>query len=332
MPRAKGKRPKPRRARCRPERGWAAIASLELADKRIAYSVRVFDASEAGLVASAGFSAYAGLSALPLMADSAAAVATKAAAYRDSTTDTLVAPVQYRIRVSSPDEGASVRIGDTGSSGSRELGTIKNGTLDFPYIPFHKGAKIVVSISAKDRIPLDIPITLGEDAPDIVAPALQKQDKKDLLLGTGPGRLLGLGITYRLYLIPGWDFLFFNERLFAGYDFSPTSIPVVHLETWEGIGSYLLFPPQSRFRLGADIGWGILLSFTSASSSSFSASVFADIALIPMEAFLEYRLKSDVSVWVSARGEFSVSASGLLGWGWVGNGQPDLSVGLLWRR
>jgi hypothetical protein len=75
-----------------------------------------------------------------------------------------------------------------------------------------------------------------------------------------------------------------------------------------------------------------LASFSSSASPTSDNSVFMDVAIIPIEAFFEYRLKSGPTLWLSVRGAYSISSLGLLGWGWIGNGQPDLSVGLLWRR
>ena len=310
---------------------WAAFATFDVADKRLAYTLRVYDAPENALVASAGFSAYAGLTALPLIEDSAKAIAAKAAAYRDTARKSGGGPVQYRISVTSPDEGASVYIGDPGAPSSRAAGTIRDGGLLLPYVPFEKGTRIVIGIVAKDRLPTEVPVVLGDEAPNISIPALRKVDRGNLLIGPGPGRLLGLGATYRIYMRPDWNFIFVNERVFAGYDFSPGSIPLVHAETWEGLGSYLLFPPRSPFRLGVCIGCGFLFSFSSAASPTSDSSIFMDVAIIPIEGFFEYRFKTGPTLWFSARAEYSISPSGLLGLGWIGNGPPDLSAGLLWR-
>ena len=310
---------------------WAAFASFEVADKRIAYTLRVYDAQENALVASAGFSAFAGLTALPLIEDSAKAIAAKAAAYRDSARKSGGGPVQYRISVSSPDEGASVYIGDPGGPDTRAAGTIRDGGLLLPYVPFEKGTRIVIGVVAKDRLPIEVPVVLGDEAPTISVPALRKADRGNLLVGTGSGRLLGLGATYRIFMRPDWNFIFLNERVFAGYDFSRGSIPLVHAETWEGIGCYMLFPPQSPFRLGACIGCGFLFSFSSAASPTSDSSIFMDVAIIPIEGFFEYRFKTGPTLWFSVRGSYSISSSGLLGVGWIGNGTPDLSAGLLWR-
>ncbi len=312
--------------------GWAAVISLEVANKRIAYSLRVYEASETALVASSGFSSYAGLTALPLFADSARAVATKTAAFQYSPSSRIKGPIQYRISIESPDEGASVVIGTGGAWGSRNVGRIEIGTLVLPYIPFQKGTKIVVSLSKKDMVTIEVPIELGDEERHIAIPALQRREKENLLIGTGPGRLLGLGVTYRIFTRPDWDFIFFNERIFAGYDFSPGSIPLLHMETWEGLGWYLLFPPKSPFRMGACIGGGILFSFSSASSPTSSNSVFVDAAIIPIEGFMEYRFRSGPTLWFSVRGAFSINSSGLIGQGWIGGGQADLTAGLLWRR
>jgi hypothetical protein len=312
--------------------GWAAVAFLEVADKRIAYTLRVYEVSESALASSAGFSVYAGLAALPLMDDSAKTVASKAAAYRASPARGVGEIIQYRISLTSPDEGAAVYIGAAGAQGSRAVGIIEDGFLLLPYIPFEKNTRIVLSLSAKDRSSIDIPIELGDEAPKVAAPALKKVDKGNILVGTGPGRLLGLGMTYRYFFRPDWSFLFINERLFAGFDFTAGSKPLVHAETWEGFGWYLLFPPSSPFRAGACVGGGFLFSFSSADSPTTSNYAFLDIAILPIEAFCEYRFKSELTLWLSARGAYSIDSSGLLGRGWLGNGTPDLSAGLLWRR
>jgi hypothetical protein len=312
---------------------WAAVASFEIEDKRLSYTLSVYDAKASALIASAGFSTYAGITSLPLMDSSALTVASKTAAYRDAPPpDFNQAPIPYRISLISHDEGASVYIGEAGSPGSRLVGTIKEGSLLIPYIPFKKGTKIILNLTDKNKRPVCILVELGAEPPTIVAPALAKPEKENFLLGTGPGRLLGLGGTYRVFFRPDWSFFFVNERIFAGYDFSSSSSPLWHFETWEGLGWYLVFPPESRFRAGACVGWGLLASLSSASSPTSDNSLFMDYALLPIELFFEYRVGAGPSVFFSYRSAYSVSSSGLLGRGWMDNNGPDLTLGVLWRR
>ena len=212
------------------------------------------------------------------------------------------------------------------------MGVVENGSLLLPYIPFDKGTEVVISLSGKSRESIDIPIVLGDEAPEVTAPALRKTDGENFLVGTGPGRLLGLGLTYRVYTRPDWNFIFMKDRLFAGYDFNPTSIPLLHLETWYGLGWYLLFQPQSPFRMGACVGGGFLFSLSSATSPTSAYSVFLDVALMPIEGFFEYRFRNGPTVWLSIGGTYSINSSGLLGQGWIGGGAPDITAGLLWRR
>jgi hypothetical protein len=311
---------------------WVSFADLGLSEKRIAYTLRVYDAAESALAAAASFSTYAGLSSLPLMEDSAKSAAAKAAAYRAALAGEGGKPVQYRITLNSPDEGASVFIGPAGKAGSLAVGTIEGGALQLPYLPFAVGTKIVIGLSARGRRALEIPVELGEEAPTLEAHALSRIDRENLILGTGPGRLLGLGATYRYFLKSEWSFYFLNDRLFAGYDFQKASKPVLHLEAWEGLGSYLVLPPSSRFRLGACVGGGFLFTHLSGASSAASSAVFVDLALMPVEAFFEYRPARGPTYCLSMRGAYSLSSSGLLGRGWIGNGGPDLTLGLLWGR
>jgi hypothetical protein len=311
---------------------WVAYATFALADKRIAYSMRVVDATEAALAAASSFSAYAGLSSLPLMEDGARSVASKAAAYRSSSSLELGKPVQYRIAVNSPDEGATVFIGPAERAGSRPVGAIEGGTLLLPYLPFAIGSKIVLGLSAPGRKPAEIEVELGKEAPTIELPELRRIETRSLLLGTGPGRLLGMEATYRIFIKPEWSFLFINDRLFAGYDFAKGSTPVLHFEAWEGFGCYLVLPPESRFRFGACVGDGKLFSLVGPWSKGSKPTVFCDLALIPIELFMEYRGERGPTYWLSLRGAYSVDNSGLLGAGWIGKGGPDMSLGISWRR
>jgi hypothetical protein len=308
--------------------GWAAMASVDLSDKRLACSVNIYDARDSALAASAGFSSYAGLSALPMMAEAAKSAAEKAAAYRSSTVREAGNQVPYRITLNSPDEGAIVSIGAAGSLGSRELGSIAGGSLVLPYLSLEKGSTIVLSLSAKNRISLDLPVKLGDEAPTVEAPAMKSLATEEFLVGTGPGHLLGAESTYRIFINPDWSFFYTNQRLFAGYDFTKGSVPVLHFESWTGLGWYLVFPPESAFRLGACVGGGVMLSASSAKLDS----LFVDVAIIPIQVFMEYRLPRGPTLWYSMRGAYSLGAGGLLGQGWIGGSGPDLSAGVLWRR
>jgi hypothetical protein len=302
--------------------GWAAAASLALEGDRLAYTLLVYDATDTALAASTGFSAFAGLSALPLMAEGAESVASKLAAYRASAERAAGPQVKYRITLTSPDDGASVRIGE------REVGVIEGGKLVLPYIPFERGSRIVITVSAKNRIPQEIPIRLGDEPTAVAAPALRKAAREEILLGTGPGRLLGLSTTYRAFIRPEWSFFFLDAKFFASYDFAHGSVPMLHFESWGGIGSYLLFPPESSFRLGACVGAGYILS----ASAKALGSAFTDPALIPMQIFFEYRPSRGPAYWLSVRGGYALGGSGLLDRGWIGNGPSDISFGALWRR
>jgi hypothetical protein len=143
---------------------------------------------------------------------------------------------------------------------------------------------------------------------------------------------MGAGAELRAYLAPEWSFIFLEDRLYAGYDFQTGSSPVLHEESWDGLGCYLFFPPSSRFRMGLTAGLGFLLSVTTLPGSS--KQVFFDLALLPVNLFGEYSLGKDLGIWMSLRSAYSLGfgSSGLLPRGWMANGAPALSLGMVWRR
>jgi hypothetical protein len=309
---------------------WAAVCELGLEEGRIAYRVAVYDAEDGSLAGGDAFSALSGLSAIPLMNDATARVVQGLAAYESAKAGLPRRLVDYRVVVRCPVEGALVSLDSPGAPSGTPLGKIRNGQLELPYYPFILGSTIHVSATAPAMSRTRAEAVLGAEA--AVVELRPSSPPVDLLLSTGSGHLLGAGGTYRAYLDPDWTFLFYEDRIFAAYDFAKGSTPVLHNELWSGFGWYLFFPPSSRFRMGYSLGWGALFSFLNA--PGLENHVFLDLALLPADIFFEYTLGKKMAAWISLSTAFSVGTgeTGLLGRDWMAGQAPIVSAGLLWRR
>lgn len=314
---------------------WAALARLSLDGSRLSYSVAVYEAGEGALVAAESFSTYAGLGALPLMQESARVAAAKAAARRDEAARGGAGPsrrpVQYRITLRSRDEGAEVSLGDPKGGNARIIGKVEGGELLFPYIALEEGSRIAIGIAAPGKRSAVLEAALGSEALEISAPPLGRIVRQSLSVDTGPGRLFGLGLGYRYFIYPDWAFAFADARAFAGYSFLPGASPVYHAELWQGLGSYIASPPGALVRAGLACGAGLL--FSSSAALGEGDRVIVDLALLPIEAFIDCRLGGSLSARLSLRSAFSLGLDrGIAPRGWMGSRLPALaSAGLAWR-
>jgi len=306
---------------------WAAVCALSLAQGRLSYRIAIYDAAEGSLAAGDSFSVLSGLGALRTMDDSAASAAARLADYRAGRAALIHRVVSYRVAIRCPAEGATVRVDSPGLKSASPGGTIRNGHLLLPYYPFLQGSTLLISATSVSGQRMAAKVVLGPEAP--LVELMPPRPRLDFLVGTGTGRLMGAGAELRTYIVDEWSYFFLEDRLYAGFDFQAASSPLIHQEVWNGVGCYLFFPPSSRFRLDLGLGWGILLSIPTIAGSS---SAFADLALLPLDLVGEFSLSRDSAAWLSVSSAFAVGNGGLLARGWMGNGAPAVSLGLLWRR
>jgi hypothetical protein len=319
---------------------WAAIARFSIVGSRLSYSLAVYEAGEGALVSAQAFSTYAGLGALPLIAESARSAAVKAAEYRAAHPVAEFAGsgpggrrriVPYRVSIASSDEGAAVSLLGPLAGDRVDLGRIEGGVFVLPYLALELGSKLEIEVSAPGRLSRTATASLGEEPIVLAVPPLGKIARQDLSVDTGPGRLLGLGIEYRLFTELDWAFISLGGRAFAGYDFLPRSSPILHSELWLGAGSYVALAPASPIRAGLCAGAGLLFSSSAAAGEGDRA--FTDFALVPIEVFAECRIAGPLSLRLAARAAYSLGLdSGRVARGWMGSPLPLLfSGGLGWR-
>ena len=305
---------------------WVAIARCTVDKRRVNWRATVFDMADGAIVASDAGTAFAGLSAMSAIDESAARVVRDAASQRDRPLPEET--IDYRLTFRSQDEGARIFFGE--GRDSFFAGTVVDGVMVAPYMPFTEGEDIIITITSPTGWPRTVTIQPPEEGKAIRLPAMKVRSTHTLGLGTTIGRLLGVAADYRYHLSPDVVFLragahFWVQPTDSGLD--PASAPSWprHSELRLGLGYYPLLAPDSFFKLGT--GFGISAMRTRLVSDALVADTFMDISLDGPWLTLEFHLPR-LAVYLEQRAGYSFGVTGgLLRQGWWRTGTMPMLVG-----
>jgi hypothetical protein len=185
-------------------------------------------------------------------------------------------------------EGMEVLLG-----GERSMGTITKGKLVIPAGAVRIGSPLLV----EKRMPgyhtswQSVPA-----APEIALMPLARKSVVALEASWTAGEFLGGGAAARVYLLP--DSFFVSAGLNVSFDppVSSNAAAVLHFDTQVTVGQYLIFPPDSPFRLGAGTGFGTIFTSAEAGPSVYT-DIYWDVASLWVEwnlARLSLFLRSDL--------------------------------------
>jgi len=307
---------------------WSAVARCEIDGRRLVWRASVYDGLDGALIASDSQGAFPGLSALPLLDQSAAAAARDA--WKQRARVIPGQPLEYRLRFSSPDRGARISFG-TGE-GAREAGVIEEGALLAPFTAFRAGDPVVVTASKEGFWPRVS--VFRPDAEDEVLelPPLMPRAKRMLSLGISTTRLLGAQAEYRHFLAEDALFLRAADSLWLQYTFTPGSIPVLHNELRLGAGAYLFLPRDSKFRIAVSTGFSGIL--TLAFPRNLDDNLYLDATFDAFSLAFEWHTPGAWMFFLEQRYPYSLGLdSGLLARGWVqSDGPPMILTAGVMRR
>lgn len=304
---------------------WIMIAAAGVQDSRALWRASVYDGSSGAVVGSDSFSAYAGLSALAFI-EVSAEKAIESALAAISASD-APEPVLVGLSFASPDGGARVGAGET------LFGEIADGRLDAPYFPFIEGSELSVRIEKEGYWPRTQSIRVSGNAEDIQLKPLYRATRVAYGANYGTARILGAAGFFRKYLIPDQVYAKAEFSLWAAYDFSAASRPVLHDELRLGMGAYLFFDPMARFRVSVGTGVSSIGTFLTAKYAEPRLGL--DICVEPVFFTLEWHWP-EWAIVLESRYPYSLGAdTGFLKRGWLslGDAGPQfLSVGVLFKR
>lgn len=316
-----------RRAGCR----WALSLRVSAEGRRLFWRIAAYDASDSSLSAADAFSAFAGLTVLPLL-DASAEKAADAWA-NAATRNPPVLPIRYALRFASADPGAEIRF-SSGSVPDRSAGIVaEDGTLQAAYAPFMAGEKVVASARLLGHWPKTVEFVPAKDGPPARFPPLHVKTGHSLTTSAGLGRLLGAGFSYRAYSVPDSLYFRLENAAWASTSFLPGSRPVFHNETRVGLGAYPFPKPDGIVRLSVGAGVSYAATWISGADPE-SVPTGYDFCVEPFWYTLEFHLPRWALV-LEHRFPFSVGLdSGYLPRGWLSvgggdGGAPFVSVGVM---
>jgi len=311
---------------------WVLVVRSTLDGRSLSWRIAVYDAAQGSLRAGDAYSAFAGLSALPIVDDSARAVAHawKTATLVSTDELSLVALGQ---RFVSKDSGVSVRYGSAAGDAYREAGTVTDGELVAAYAPFATGAPVHLEVYRDGYWTKDLVLTKGVTEKAVKLPRLQRVAGSAWGASTGFGRLLGAAVLYRWYPLPDRLFLKAENAFWTASDFLPGSSLVLHDEVRLGVGAYLQAEPDAVFRYALGTGFSAIGTLLT-DAPGYESPAGVDLTLEPFWFTQEYHFPAWALV-LEERFPYSLGLDGgFLEQGWLSMnnmGPLFLSVGVLFK-
>ncbi len=224
-----------------------------------------------------------------------------------------------RIEVSGPPEGSSVVLLD------REAGKIAGGVLVVPYTQFEIGSTIPVRVHKDGYHSFSGTYKLDSPQVSIRLPPLRPETRFDADLAWSFGEAMGVGIGGRVHIIP--DSLFLGVEAYRSLDVNSISTTLVrHYDTNAQLGTYIIFPYTSIFRLHISLGLGVIVTNVAGLGGRdyldwyiLAGDPTAELALGPVKVFFRPELHYALGVDYN-----------LLGRTWIRTpfGIPPLTIGV----
>ena len=210
-------------------------------------------------------------------------------------------PAISEITFLSPDEGAEILL-----AGGTRIGAIKDGRLVWQTPGLLPGSRFVVEKRKRG-------FHTGQEtiraAAQIHLRSMVPEKNKAVEVDWTLGQLVGLGSTLRVYTSPDAGFLFVGNYVYAQPPLSPAGYPVVHYDVSAGIGSYVIFPPDSWVRLGVSAGAGSILTLMTGPAGATYADLYWDV----LNWWIETRVLGPI-IFLRQEWKFTLgTSSGLLG-------------------
>jgi hypothetical protein len=167
----------------------------------------------------------------------------------------LDSPVVEEIALLSKDEGMEVYLGEEGY-----IGTITDGKLLLPPIPFTIGSRIVIEKRKEGYHTGVETLRLKEPEMLIKLARLRKKALTATELNWTLGQLMGFGLAQRFYLVPDTSFFSAEHYFYLQYNFAGGN-PVFHHDLRFLFGGYLFTGPHATFRFNLSTGFGVIVTY-----------------------------------------------------------------------
>ncbi len=231
--------------------------------------------------------------------------------------------IAEQVTLLSKDEGTEILL-----AGSQTVGTIKDGSLLVPPIPFPVGSAITVEKRKEGYHPSRESLLLENPVQEFRLKRLRPLTRWGTEFNWTFGQVLGFGVAQRYYLKPDASYVAAELYNYAQTNFSD-SHPLFHHDLRLLFGGYLFTGPDDLFRLGWSTGAGVILTWFTVADQGLYGDWYLNLINVSLE--LNYRR---YLVYLRTEGKYALGVGrNLLGSGWqsVGNRQPPITVGFMWK-
>jgi hypothetical protein len=229
------------------------LSSYSVEEGLMALDIKCYDVQEEVLVNGVFKTARVNLSIYNSIAEAAAELIPKIAPI--GPPPVAQSPVVEEIALLSPDEGTQIYLGDEGL-----VGTITDGKLLLPPIPFAIGTKVSVEKRKEGYHVGEETLKLKEPEMVFELKPLRKKTEIATELNWTVGQLMGFGLAQRFYLKPDQTFFSFEHYFYVQHSFADGK-PVFHHDLRALAAGYIFSGPHQLVRFNISSGGGLIISY-----------------------------------------------------------------------
>jgi hypothetical protein len=231
--------------------------------------------------------------------------------------------IAEQVTLLSADEGAEILL-----AGSQTVGTIQDGSLLVPPIPFPVGSAITVEKRKEGYHPSRESLLLEDPVQEFRLKRMRPRTRWGTELNWSYGQVLGVGVAQRYYIKPDVSYAAAELYNYAQTNFSE-SHPLFHHDLRLLYGGYLFTGPDDLFRLGWSTGAGVILTWFTIGDQGLYGDWYLNLINVSLE--LNFRR---FLVYLRAEGKYTLGIGrNLLGRNMqsVSGGPPPITTGFMWK-
>ncbi len=293
---------------------WVAVVQSKTETMRLAWRIHVYDSFNGALRAADAYTAFPGLTALPIIEDSIRSVAAawESKVLEDADAEYLV---DFNQEFVSKDNGAQVHFGAADAS-IRVSGRVEKGSLTAPFVPFRQGDPVLLEVTREGYWPASFSLPQGLQPMPIELPRLWRKTQTAWGVNAGLGRLPGAALSFRWYPDPDRFFIKAENAFWVYRSFIPGTASSYRNEFRIGPGLYLQSRKDVPFRYAVGTGLSFIGTWLT-DAPGYRVPMGFDILCEPLWFTLEYHFYRWAFVF-EQRIPYSFGAeNGFLEQGWL---------------
>lgn len=189
-----------------------------------------------------------------------------------------IAPFALAVTVAASPDGTTISL-----PSGEVVGSVEDGSLDFPFTPYPVGARLLLTKEREGFHPDEEAIELASPVNTFTLDPLWKLTRWAVDLHSTTGQIVGLGLGGRYYIDPDTWFVGVDGYYFSQLPVLDSLDPVAHVDLGARTGRYVLLGYRSPFRFGLGVGAGVILTRIRGAERQLFTDVYLNLASIRVE-------------------------------------------------